>query len=271
MYQIKPPHRLCFCFFLLILLGCTNQYEQPEKIVFILAGQSNMSGRAKTSNIPDALRPLLILPQNAKLYKQRFRGKEYFGPELSLIHEISRIRSDKECIFIKWTIGRTSLLKWDPDWIPERARITKDERRGPVYQKFIEFVQKKTFGKDVRFEAMFWMQGERDARYPEAGRMYMQNFEKLIRQIRRDLNTPDLPVFCGQINPPYAKFPAVKLVRDAQALTAKQIHNVKMISTDGLEKRGDQIHYNFAGQIELGKRFAKAYSEMIERVIADKK
>ena len=115
------------------------------------------------------------------------------------------------------------------------------------------------------------MQGERDARYPEAARMYLPNFEKLISRIRNDLNTPDLPIFFGQINPPHTKFPAVEIVRAAQTQAAKNIHNVKLISTDGLEKRRDQIHYNFAGQIGLGKRFAKAYSEMIERVDSGKK
>jgi hypothetical protein len=30
-----------------------------------------------------------------------------------------------------------------------------------------------------------------------------------------------------------------------------------MVQTDNLSKRSDNVHYNTAGQIELGKRFAK--------------
>jgi len=227
-----------------------------------------MAGRARTSELPDALRPLLIIPQNIRFY-ERWPSGEMFGPEVSLIHEISRIRSDKECIFIKFAVSSSSLFAWDPEWTPERARVTENGKHGPIYQDFIQFVHNLTKNNNVRFEAMFWMQGERDARYPEAGRMYMENFEKLIHRLRRDLNTPDLPFLYGQINPPSLQYPAAEIVRDAQALAAEKISNVKLISTDGLDKKEDQIHYNIAGQIELGKRFAKAYSEMLDGTIPD--
>jgi hypothetical protein len=250
----------------LILISCAAQCEQKKQFVFILAGQSNMGGRAKISKLPDTLRPLLDFPRNVSLYDYKPR-RHFFGPEVSLIQELSHIHSDKKCIFIKFADHGSSLLTWDPDWNPEKARITKSKKRGPIYQDFIEFVHNNSKGKNVQFEAIFWMQGERDAIFPEAGRLYMENFKKLVGRIRRDLNAPDLPIFCGQINPPPDRFPAVEVVREAQTLAAEKIPKLKLISTDGLGKKMDQIHYNFGGQIELGRRFAKAYKKMIEQTL----
>ena len=217
----------------LILVSCSNQCEQPKQLVFILAGQSNMAGLGRNSELTGPLKKLLIIPSNVKLYK-RWQRLGYFGPEASLVQEISRLRSDSQCILIKFAINCSSLLSWDPEWSPEKARLTANEKHGPVYPGFMRFIQDLTKDRNVRFEAMFWMQGERDARYPEAARMYLSNFEKLISRIRNDLNTPDLPIFFGQINPPHTKFPAVEIVRGAQTQAAKNIHNVKLISTDGL-------------------------------------
>jgi hypothetical protein len=106
------------------------------------------------------------------------------------------------------------------------------------------------------------MQGERDARYPEAGRAYEQNLEALIHSLRRDLDAPGLPFLLGRINPPPSHYPAVEEVQRAQAAVAQRLDGVALVSTEGLAKHRDELHYNTAGQIELGRRFAEAFLQL---------
>jgi hypothetical protein len=51
-------------------------------------------------------------------------------------------------------------------------------------------------------------------------------------------------------------------VRAAQAALPERVPRTAVVYTDGLGKQADSIHYDTAGQLELGKRFARAYSAL---------
>lgn len=72
----------------------------------------------------------------------------------------------------------------------------------------------------------------------------------------------DLPFIFGQVDPPADRYPASEEVRNAQRAAERLIPRSKMVSTEGLAKHDDQLHYNTAGQLELGRRFARAYLEL---------
>jgi hypothetical protein len=107
------------------------------------------------------------------------------------------------------------------------------------------------------------MQGERDARFPEAGRQYKENLGTLISHFLQDLDAPDVPFLLGHVNPPAEAYPAVEEVRAAQASVARAVDNARLVSTTGLSKHPDNLHYDAAGQIELGQRFAQAFLEAV--------
>jgi hypothetical protein len=52
---------------------------------------------------------------------------------------------------------------------------------------------------------------------------------------------------------------SINIVRSQQQHTPQQIKNSLVVSTDGLTTMSDKLHYDSAGQVELGKRFAAAY------------
>ena len=106
------------------------------------------------------------------------------------------------------------------------------------------------------------MQGERDARFPAAGEQYGANLSVLVDRIREDLDAPDLPFIFGQVNPPPERYPASEDVRNAQQAAERLIRAATMVSTEGLAKHDDDLHYNTEGQLELGRRFARAYLAM---------
>ena len=71
-------------------------------------------------------------------------------------------------------------------------------------------------------------------------------------------------MIAGHINPPSDMYPALEAVRRAQERVAEEDAGVVLVSTDGLSKQGDRVHYDSRGLLELGRRFADAYLELTQ-------
>ena len=100
------------------------------------------------------------------------------------------------------------------------------------------------------------------SRFPVAGAQYGENLRVLVDALRSDLDDQELPFIFGQVDLPPDRYPATAQVRAAQQAAAPLISGAVMVSTEGLAKRPDDLHYDTAGQLELGRRFARAYIEM---------
>jgi hypothetical protein len=235
--------------------------------LFILAGQSNMVGRGRYDDLPAGER---ALPDNVTFHQVALNSnlrhvQGQLGPEYGMAHTLAPSYTG-ETLVVKYAVDASSLLDWAPRWDAARAEITGNPHFGPLYHSLLGFVDQVQAARETPClpAAVLWMQGERDARFLEAGREYEQNLEALIRRLRLDLDTPGLPFLLGRINPPADHYPAVGEVQRAQAAVAQRLDGVVLILTEGLAKQPDELHYNTAGQIELGKRFAEAYLQIDE-------
>lgn len=232
---------------------------QAKELIFILAGQSNMVGQGTASKLPAAYRRA---PTNVQFYYNgyltpinRFR---HFGPEIGFAHELSRHFPHDTIKLIKFAVGGTSLFAWDPQWSPSRASTTRNASAGPLFKKLLKTV-KIQFKDDSELAGVLWMQGEADAKYPTAARQYAGNLNRFITALRHELHVPNALFIMGSVNPPVKLFPAAALVQQAQRHAVSRIRNTRLVRTDDLNKRNDHLHYNTEGQLELGKRFARAY------------
>jgi len=240
-----------------------------RKKVFVLAGQSNMVGYGLTSLIPEESS---YAPGNVTLYDGGVRTEllsgAQFGPEVAFAQERAGAWPDEEIVLVKYAVPGTSLFAWDPDWTWAEAKITENEWHGPLYDHLMEHIRTAVAGEGivegerVDYCGMLWMQGERDASYPEAALQYEANLAYLIERIRSDLGSPGLPFIFGQINPPEWLSPAVDEVRAAQAATEQSVPCTKLVSTEGLSKYIDGVHYDAPGLLELGRRFDLGYEEI---------
>ncbi len=232
--------------------------SNSNELVFILAGQSNMAGFGTTAKLPASYRRT---PSNVEFYFNGYPAKmsrfARFGPEISFAHAISRHFPHKKIKLIKFAVGGTSLFAWDPSWRLSKARLTRNASAGPLFKKLLQTIRTHTTG--THLSAILWMQGETDARYPGAARSYMKNLSHFVRALRRELKAPSLAFYIGEVDPPATSFPYRDIVRKAQRRSSAYIKNTLLVSTKGLAKRGDHLHYNTEGQIALGLRFAQAY------------
>lgn len=122
-------------------------------------------------------------------------------------------------------------------------------------------VDSVTAGEDVEIGAVFWMQGERDARFAEVGPGYGERIAGLVAALRTDMSDVELPFILGIVNPPADRYPVLEAVRAAQQDLVETDAAVWLVDTDDISKWDDNLHYDSAGQLELGRRFAQTFLE----------
>ncbi len=231
-----------------------------KELVFILAGQSNMAGQGSSVELPPFYRQV---PSNIEFYYNGYKAPldrfRHFGPEIGFAHEIARHYPLTKIKLIKFAVGGTSLFAWDPKWSISKARQTRNASAGPLFKKLIKTIKIQFNEKTAKLAGILWMQGEADAKYPVAAKQYANNLDRFVKALRVELNSPNTPFIMGSINPPINLFPATSVVQHAQKVAASRIRNSRLINTADLTKRHDHLHYNTDGQLELGKRFAKAF------------
>lgn len=97
--------------------------------------------------------------------------------------------------------------------------------------------------------AMFWTQGEQEAKFKQAAVSYYRNFSNLINAVRSQIHFPESPFIFGMIHSPDALYEGVKEVRAAQRQAARTVPKCFMIDTDILPKLPDHLYYNAQGKL----------------------
>ena len=247
-----------------LLGGAASGQDTPKPMkVFILAGQSNIVGVAPSKDLPEEYRKP---PSNVRIFKARkWQSVEAteatFGPEISFAHAISEAWPAEEVGIIKVAFNGSSLLDWDPDWTEEKAAITK-KKGGPLYKKFIEAFERARKDRPFEVVGMLWGQGGRDARFKEAAEQRAANLERFIVRLRQDLKVPDLPFLYPRSSKVYSEYPYMDAVRKGNEEVARKLAGVTLFDGDGLSYLKDDVHLDAAGQVEYGRRFARAFLDL---------
>ena len=216
-----------------------------------------MVGVGKVEELPTAAMPSNVHYANFGMSPDFGQDSMSFGPEVGLSQVLHQHFPDTNFLLIKYAIGGASLLDWAPEYDSAEAVITGHPEFGNMYDSLWTKANDITAGYDMEIIALLWMQGERDARIPEAGIGYYAHFKTFIEAIRQDASLPNLPVIYGLVNPDPERYTAATTVQAAQRDIARTINDVWMIDTSDLGKWDDQVHYNTQGQLELGRRFGE--------------
>lgn len=263
--------------------------DQPQKgkiKVFLLAGQSNMDGRGDGSKLSAEDKERLtraqdhiqfaynhkpVIPLDVTVPEshiaKKFNLKLTFGPELFFGLGLSEALPDDQILFIKRSIGGTSLYGcWNADWSAEKASVMKEEKKPKLYRDFTTYIRKvlSEYKEDeYKICAMLWVQGEADSNVakngPKPAETYGMNLKSLINAVRKDMGVKDLPFMMLQVG-------SGKVVKGMQE-TAKTMKNVSFIpqskdpeSPAYLPGYGPPTgHYNYEGMKRIGTQFADTF------------
>ena len=235
---------------------------------FICAGQSNMAGGIVRDQLPESY---LSWPNSVRCFgvDGPFNPVEHekAGPEVGMAEEIVAHWSDQPVVIIKHAIGGSNLAN---EWSPTTAIRQPDEPEQrrlcfPDLQQALRLAQQQT-DAPLEFCGFAWMQGERDSRSPGMTATYYRHLHELIEAVRALTETPDLPIAIGRITPRCRtddgkafRHTHRNLVRQAQEKYCQDHALATLVDTDDLPQRQDALHFNTAGCLELGRRFARVF------------
>lgn len=245
----------------------------PENLaLYVLAGQSNMSGRGDVGALPlefQAASPLIWMYANDGSWRAArepvddpagqidpvSRDDEVgVGPGLSFARTIANANPGRPVGLIPCAKGATSL----DDWLAEGGRETLS---GSCAARVEEA---RAHGS---LEGLLWYQGESDAHGPEAAARWPERFALWIERMRARLQAPDLPVVAvvlGAISdgrrtdPRFAAWDAVKAAQRSTRIAGVawvEAEDCPLDSQDGL-------HLSTEGQLCLGPLLARAMMDL---------
>jgi ribonuclease HI len=212
--------------------------KKTGKHLFILSGQSNMTGAVKAAFTAHV--------------------EEQYGKENSVV--VMRMKSGRGIRF------------WVADYDQPADRGLNEKKmtsNGMEYKSLLETALAAVKAQSFDTVGFIWMQGESDANN-RLSEVYEESFLKLVGQLRKDLKRVDLYYVIGRIND-YAKSRPDnvhwKRVRETQIKLGKTPGNA-WIDTDDLnggnaDNPDGDIHFPREGALRLGRRFADKAIEMI--------
>ena len=223
----------------IFFFGVTANAKKTERHLFILSGQSNMTGGLKAGfaqKVEDTYgKENVVVVHHSKSGRGiRFWDKDYRFPD-----------------------GYRFPGKGVPS---ERSKQQHGQEYGPLIGKVREAIEGKSFDT-VTF---VWMQGESDGGRG-LGPVYEESFLRLLRRIKEDLERKDVGFVIGRINNSRMNDPNWTYLREVQVKLAKDAEHGAWIDTDDLSDSEHGVHFPKGNYSKLGQRFAEKAIDLIRK------
>jgi hypothetical protein len=219
--------------------------------IYLLMGQSNMVGRDTRSLASQVDNPRVlslnhdnqwVIAREPITYDtQKAVGQ---GPGIPFAVEMLKVDPSITIGLVPCAVGGTPLSRW--------------VKGADLYEACI--VRAKIAAQSGVITGALWHQGEADTGDPELANTYEKRLTQMFKDLRADLNTPNLPIVVGQLGPYLdpVKYPYLKQVRTALENIPTDLLHIGYADSAGLTDRGDQLHFDAASQIAFGARYAAA-------------
>jgi len=221
--------------------------------VFVLAGQSNMLGRALPISKGAKSDPRLLVWRKDGGWqvavdplgdpKDKANG---VGPGMTFGLGAIQKLNPQTVGLVQCAVSGTTISKWEP---PHSA-----------YANCISQVH----AAGGHIDGILFLQGESDATNKDDAGKWAKRFQVVFTAFRTDLGV-GVPMVMAQIGKiSSTDFPYQKTVRDQQskAATTDASAGLVMITTTDLKTQSDKTHFTVDSQKTLGTRFANAWWQL---------
>lgn len=213
--------------------------------LFLLIGQSNMSGRGKIEEQDKVENPQIfmltkdlqwVLAKDPLHFDKPSAG---VGIGSQFARDILKANPKANIGLIPCAVGGTSLDQWKPG--------------SALYKTALARAQEAM--KHGTLAGILWHQGESD-NSPQNSATYADRLEEMMSQLRTDLKADKVPLVLGEIS---RGFKTNDAVNEQLEKAAKKIPLCGLASAEGL---GKVLHFNSADYRTLGSRYATEYLKL---------
>lgn len=259
----------------LVLVLRTRQAPPRRRLVFLLWGQSNMAGRgAPGEHYVAGSNDVMAHDAGSgawrvarePLRRDRPDKDPGVGPGVSFGVELLRLRrlhgAERVRVgLVPSAVGGSALREWKSNGGKHYAAALAHARAA------------LESSGDCELAGILWHQGESDAIEAEDAATYSKRLRALIARARLDLAAPALPFLVGELGTflPNRKSPSGIPMLPFSGDVSRQLREIvegpasvphtRFVSSASLGHRGDALHFSTAAQLELGKRYARAWEE----------
>lgn len=247
--------------------ACAEDDAQPtvpdkEKFqVFLLAGQSNMSGRGEITEDDLKVHPRVLMLAKDGSWQYAVDpihyDKKIAGVGLGKSFAIALAEKDKDITIglVPAAVGGSPIATWEPGGYHEKTDTHP-------YDDAISRARRAM--KDGTLSGILWHQGEGDSgpgRWP----VYEEKLFALVERFREDLEAPEVPFIIGQLGRFEAKpwTEGRHKVNEAHNKVAEKTKFSGFVSSFGLTSKPDNTHFNTPSLHEFGKRYARRYFQVV--------
>ena len=276
MRQLRPFHRPCRpAPVLLLLAGLVVSLVNPFPIraaslppkqklhLFLLVGQSNMAGRGRIAEQDKQPHPRVLALSKDLEWKPAVAPLHFDKPGIVGVgiggtfgREVAKTDPDITVGLIPCAVGGSPIDAW------VEGAFYKPTKSHPWDDAIKRAKHALQHGE---LKGILWHQGESDSKEGLA-ETYEKKLHALIARFRKELDAPNVPFIGGQMGQfkerPWSD--AKKRVDQAHRDLGSKVFRAAFVNSDGLNHKGDKVHFNAAGFRELGRRYAKAYFDLTE-------
>lgn len=229
--------------------------------VFIMAGQSNMAGRAfvepqDTISDPQIIsinkeNRLILAKEPLHFYQPKLTGLDCgmsFAREL-----IPHLDKNTVILLLPCAVGGSSIDFWLNDSIFNGVHLKSN------FMEKVELVKK--YGT---LKGILWHQGESDA-FEDKIPVYKSKLNELFTFFRKNAGNDSLPIIMGELG----SYPVSEKMKTNWSSINEIIHQAantdkhcSLVSTGDLKPKEDNIHFDSPSQRILGQRYADAYLKL---------
>lgn len=227
---------------LTLALGLATALAGEKPDIYLLIGQSNMSGRAPFTETEAApVEGCFLLngedkwepaknPLNAHSTIRKGLNQQKLNPGYSFSIRMLEKNKGVTLGLVVNAKGGTRIEEWG-----KGTKFYSDAvRRTQAAQK-----------EGGTLRGILWHQGESNEKNPEE---YLEKLKSLVEDLRKDLGSPKLPFVAGQVN-------NLKPINDQIAKLPETVPHTAFVSSEGL-KAMDRWHFDHDSMILLGARYA---------------
>lgn len=227
--------------------GASVPDSREDFHLYLLIGQSNMAGRGKMTPADKKPTPGVLTMDAANQWRPAAHPLHFDKPSMAGVGlgldfaTIMRAANEQVTIgLIPSAFGGTSLDQW--------AKGTK------LYDAAV--ARAAAGAKSGMLRGVLWHQGEADSTARLAP-TYAARLTQMIRDLRRDLHSPELPVVLGELGHfRQDKNASTNKINRQLAQVAAEVPHVKLVSAADLQDMGDQTHFDADSLREFGRRYA---------------